>query len=74
MICGNGIAEILEKNLIVILAMKLLKMRGKKNCDNQVLKLEKRRFRAKIGGKKKRIVAIDLWQWNCQNGKKKKLW
>ena len=43
--------------------MKLLKMRGEKNCDNQVLKLEKRRFRAKIGGKKK-----ELWQLICGNG------
>ena len=28
--CGNGIAEILGRNLVVILAMKLPKMRGKK--------------------------------------------
>ena len=28
LICGNGIAKILGRNLIVILAMKLPKMRG----------------------------------------------
>ena len=22
--------------------------------------------------KRKKIVAIDLWQWNCRNGRKKK--
>ena len=38
--------------------MKLPKMRGKKI-----------RFRPKLEGKK--IVAIDLWQWNCRNGRKK---
>ena len=38
--------------------MKLPKMRGKKI-----------RFTPKLEGKK--IVAIDLWQWNCRNGRKK---
>ena len=30
---------------------------------------KKIRFRPKLEGKK--IVAIDLWQWNCRNGRKK---
>ena len=50
--CGNQIAENLGRNLIVILAMKLPKIRRKK-----------RRFRLKIGGKKK-----ELWQLICGNG------
>ena len=73
LICGNGIAKILGRNLIVILAMKLPKMRGGGEFLLH-LSLKKRRFRLKIGGKKKRIVAIDLWQWNCRNRRKKKMW
>ena len=45
--CGNQVAENLGRNLIVIQAMKLPKM------------------------KRKKIMAIDLWQWNCRNGRKK---
>ena len=41
------------------------------NLGNEVAKNEgkKIRFRPKFEGKK--IVAIDLWQWNCRNGRKK---
>ena len=50
--CGNQVTENLGRNLIVIQAMKLPKMRGKKEDLGRNLK-------------EKNIVAIDLWQWNC---------
>ena len=50
--CGNQVAKNFGRNLIVIQAMKLPKMRGKKEDLGRNLK-------------EKNIVAIDLWQWNC---------
>ena len=60
--CGNQVAENggEKKNLATkkIVAMTLLKWRGKKNCGNGI---------AEIKGKKK------LWQWNCRNRREKKM-
>ena len=60
--CGNQVAENGRKKKRErerIVATKLSEMRGEKKDLGQKLK-----------GKK--IVTIDLWQWNYRNGRKKK--
>ena len=53
-----------------IKATKLPKMGGKKK------RIVATKLPKSWGGilKKKKIVAIDLWQWHCRNGGKKSLW
>ena len=66
----------MRREKIRIVTTKLLKMGGKKkreNCGNEVAGNEgkKKDLGQKLKGKK--IVTIDLWQWNYRNGRKKKL-
>ena len=44
-------------------------MGGKKNCGNQkIVAMTLQKLRGGGGN-----VAIDLWQWNCRNRRKKKI-
>ena len=67
----------MRREKIRIVATKLPKMGGKKRERERIvatklleMRGEKKDLGQKLKGKK--IVTIDLWQWNYRNGRKKK--
>ena len=44
----------------------IVEIEGKKNCGSEFVAMALQKFEGK------KIVAISLWQWHCQNRRKKK--